>query len=124
MFEGYAGTSASGFRAEVEAEEAIARGEQLGDLVTGHGHHRLAGPAATDAEARLTELGRHVTFHGKIITDPRRLKRIMDRHDPRIYPASTSPASTNPTGHYATAGTALTGPACPTASRWLAATSG
>ena len=27
MFEGYAGTSASGFRAEVEAEEALARGD-------------------------------------------------------------------------------------------------
>jgi len=86
MFEGYAGTSASGFRAEVEAEEAIARGEQLGDLITGHGHHQLAGPAAAEAEARLIEFGRHVTLHGKIITDPRRLKRIMDRHDPSIYP--------------------------------------
>ena len=86
MFEGYAGSSASGFRAEVEAEEAIARGEQLGDMITSHGYHQLTGPAAGDAEARLTEFGRHVTFHGKIITDPRRLKRIMDRHDPRIYP--------------------------------------
>jgi hypothetical protein len=84
MFEGYAGTSASGFRSEVEAEEAIARGEQLCDLITGTGHHRLAGPAAPEAEARLTEFERHVTFHGKIVTDPRRLTRIMDRHDPRI----------------------------------------
>lgn len=85
MFEGYAGTSASGFRAEVEAEEAIARGEQLGDLITNHGHHQLTGPAAADAEARLTEFERHVTFHGKVITDPWRLKRIMDRRDPHIY---------------------------------------
>jgi hypothetical protein len=96
MFEGYAGTSASGFRAEVEAEEAIARGEQLCDLVTGHGHRRLAGPAAADAEARLTEFERHVTFHGKIITDPRRLKRIMDRHDPRIYPGQYVTCVYNP----------------------------
>lgn len=80
------GTSASGFRAEVEAEEAIARGEQLCDLITSHGYHQLTGPAAADAEARLTEFERHVTFHGKVITDPRRLKRVMDRHDPRIYP--------------------------------------
>lgn len=29
MFEGYAGTSDSGFRAEVEAEQALARGEHL-----------------------------------------------------------------------------------------------
>jgi len=96
MFEGYAGTSASGFRAEVEAEEAIARGEQLGDLITGHGHHQLAGPAAAEAEARLTEFGRHVTFHGKIITDPRRLKRIMDRHDPSIYPGQYVTCVYNP----------------------------
>jgi len=86
MFEGYAGTSASGFRAEVEAEDAIARGEQLCDLITSHGHHPLAGPAAAEAEARLTDLQHHVTFDGKVITDPRRLRRIMDRHDPRIYP--------------------------------------
>ena len=96
MFEGYAGTSASGFRAEVEAEEAIARGEQLGDLITSHGRHQLAGPAAADAEARLTEFGRHVTFHGKIITDPRRLKRIMDRHDPRVYPGQYVTCVYNP----------------------------
>jgi hypothetical protein len=38
MFEGYAGASASGFRGEVEAEEAIARGEQLCDLITSHGY--------------------------------------------------------------------------------------
>lgn len=96
MFEGYAGTSASGFRGEVEAEEAIARGEHLGDLITGTDHHRLSGPAAADAEARLTEFERHVTFHGKIITDPRRLKRIMDRHDPRIYPGQYVTCVYNP----------------------------
>lgn len=96
MFEGYAGTSASGFRAEVEAEEAIARGEQLCDLITGHGHHQLAGPAAAEAEARLTEFERHVTFHGKIITDHRRLKRIMDRHDPGIYPGQYVTCVYNP----------------------------
>lgn len=33
MFEDYAGTSDSGFRDEVESEEAIARGEKLGDLI-------------------------------------------------------------------------------------------
>jgi len=96
MFEGYAGTSASGFRAEVEAEDAIARGEQLSDLVTGHGDHPLTGPAAADAEARLAEFERHVTFSGKVITDPRRLKRIMDRHDPRVYPGEYVTCVYNP----------------------------
>jgi hypothetical protein len=86
MFEGYAGSSASGFRAEVEAEEAIARGEQLCDLVTGHDYHPLTGPAAAEAEARLIEFQQHPIFEGKAITDPRRLQRVMDRHDPNIYP--------------------------------------
>lgn len=86
MFEGYAGTSASGFRAEVEAEEAIARGEHLCDLVVNHDYHPLTGPAAAEAETRLLDFQRHVTFEGKIITEPRRLKRVMDRHDPHIYP--------------------------------------
>lgn len=96
MFEGYAGTSASGFRAEAEAEDAIARGEQLCDLITSHGHHALTGPAAAQAEARLTGLERHVTFDGKVITDARRLKRIMDRHDPRIYPGEYVTCIYNP----------------------------
>ena len=96
MFEGYAGTSASGFRAEVEAEDAIARGEQLCDLITSHGHHQLTGPAAAEAEARLADLERHVTFGGKVITDTRRFKRIMDRHDPRIYPGQYVTCIYNP----------------------------
>jgi hypothetical protein len=86
MFEGYAGTSESGFRAEVQAEEAIARGEKLGDLIVNHEHHRLTGPAAAEAEARLTEFERHVQFHGKVVNDDKRMKRHMDRHDPHVYP--------------------------------------
>jgi hypothetical protein len=86
MFEGYAGTSESGFRAEVQAEEAIARGEKLGDLIVNHDHHRLSGPAAEEAEARLAEFERHVQFHGKVFNDAKRMKRHMDRHDPHVYP--------------------------------------
>ena len=86
MFEGYAGTSESGFRAEVQAEEAIARGEKLGDLIVNHEHHRLRGPAAAEAEARLTEFERHVQFRGKVVNDDKRMQRHMDRHDPHVYP--------------------------------------
>jgi len=96
MFEGYAGTSASGFRAEVQAEEAIARGEHLCDLVVSHDYHPLTGPAAAEAETRLAEFERHVTFEGKVITDPRRLKRVMDRHDPHIYPGEYVTCVHNP----------------------------
>jgi integrase len=88
MFEGYAGTSDSGFRDEVQAEEAIARGEKLGDLIVNHDHHRLSGPAAEEAEARLAEFERHVQFHGKVFNDAKRMKRHMDRHDPHVYPGA------------------------------------
>ena len=88
MFEGYAGTSEAGFRDEVQAEEAIARGEKLGDLIVNHDCHPLIGPAAEEAEIRLAEFERHVQFHGKAFNDAKRLKRHMDRHDPHIYPGS------------------------------------
>jgi integrase len=52
MFESYAGTSASGFRAEAEAEQAIARGEHLLAMTDQH-HHDLTGPAAGQAASRL-----------------------------------------------------------------------
>ncbi|MFI0984818.1 hypothetical protein [Streptomyces exfoliatus] len=86
MFEGYAGTSESGFRDEVESEDAIARGEKLGDLITSHDFHRLTGPAAAEAESRLATFERHVQFDGKVINDRKRLQRHMNRHDPHIYP--------------------------------------
>jgi len=65
-------------------------------LITSHGQHPLTGPAAAEAEARLADLERHVTFDGKVITDARRLRRIMDRHDPRIYPGQYVACVYNP----------------------------
>ncbi|MFI6163034.1 hypothetical protein ACIA59_24170 [Micromonospora haikouensis] len=86
MFEGYAGTSASGFRAEVEAECALARGEDLAVMVERHEHTRLAGPAADEAALRLREFGQHLRFAGAIPTDRRQLAKLMARHDPHVYP--------------------------------------
>ncbi|MFE9604535.1 hypothetical protein [Streptomyces hokutonensis] len=86
MFEGYAGTSESGFRPEVEAEQALARGQQFVDLVAAGEHQRLTGPAAEEAELRLAEFAQHADFRGKVVTDPVRLKRLMARRDPHIYP--------------------------------------
>ncbi|SBT89348.1 Phage integrase, N-terminal SAM-like domain [Streptomyces sp. DI166] len=96
MFEGYAGTSASGFRHEVEAEQAIARGEQLGDIILNPAPQRLTGPAAEEAEARLAALENEVQFAGKVITDRKRLARFMQRHDPRIYPGQFVTCVYNP----------------------------
>lgn len=86
MFEGYAGTSESGFRAEVEAEEALNRGEHLLAMIDRHEHNDLVGPAADEAGRRLRELGEQMTFAGTVITDRRRLLRLMTRHDPAVYP--------------------------------------
>jgi integrase len=81
MFESYAGTSASGFRAEVEAEQAIARGEHLLAMTDQHQH--LTGPAAREAAARLAAFG---GFAGQVTTAPRRIARVMASHDPAVYP--------------------------------------
>lgn len=96
MFEGYAGSSDSGFRDEVEAEEAIARGEKLGDLITSEEFHRLSGPAAAEAESRLAAFECHVQFHGKVINDLKRLQRHMNRHDPHVYPGQYVTCVHNP----------------------------
>ena len=86
MFEGYAGTSDSGFRAEVESEQALARGEHLLAMIDRHEHKALAGPAGEEAQRRLEQFGEQARFAGSVITDPQRLKRLMRRDDPAIYP--------------------------------------
>ena len=86
MFEGYAGTSDSGFRAEVESEQALARGEHLLAMVDQHEHKSLCGPAADEAALRLENFSDRTRFQGMVATDQRRLDKIMRRHDPAIYP--------------------------------------
>jgi integrase len=98
MFEGYAGTSASGFRAEVEAEQALERGERLLATVENYEHRQLGGPAAEEARARLEELGRRAGagFAGTVVTDLRRLQLIMRRHDPNVFPGKFVTCVFNP----------------------------
>jgi hypothetical protein len=88
MFEGYAGTSDSGFRAEVEAELALARGEHLLAMIDAHEHTQLTGPAADEAARRLDQFGEHARFAGTLLVDDRRLVRLMRRQDPAIYPGT------------------------------------
>lgn len=86
MFEGYAGTSESGFRAEVEAEEALARGEHLFAIVDQHDHSKLTGPASDEARNRLTKFDSQARYKGVVATDRYRLLRLMTRDDPAVYP--------------------------------------
>ncbi|MEU7823026.1 hypothetical protein [Catellatospora sp. NPDC049133] len=88
MFEGYAGTSDSGFRAEVESEQALARGEHLMAMIDAHDHDALTGPAADDAARRLAAFAAQSRYQGMVVTDRHRLKRLMDRHDPAVYPGA------------------------------------
>jgi hypothetical protein len=98
MFEGYAGTSDSGFRdeAEAEAEEAFARGQFLDKLGADNGRPSLTGPAGEEAEAWLAELARHTVFDGQVVTDEARLRRILARHDTRLYPSTFITCVYNP----------------------------
>lgn len=95
MFEGYAGTSESGFRAEVEAEQALARGEHLLAMTTQHEHH-LTGPAAADAATRLESFAARAGFAGAVVTDLPRLRRVLKRHDPHVYPGTYVTCVFNP----------------------------
>jgi hypothetical protein len=88
MFEGYAGTSDSGFRAEVESEQALARGEHYLAAIDTHDHYDLLGPAAQEGRRRLELFGASASFAGSVVTDQRRLLRIVQRHDPAIYPGT------------------------------------
>ncbi|AXB45274.1 hypothetical protein A4R43_24540 [Amycolatopsis albispora] len=88
MFEGYAGTSDSGFRAEVESEQALARGEHLLAMIDGHEHTTLAGPAAEEARRRLDGFAGQARFTGTVLTDPHRLARLLRRADPAVYPGT------------------------------------
>ncbi len=82
------GTSGSGFRAEVESEQAIARGEHLLAMIDQHEHDCLTGPGAPEAVTRLAAFAERARFAGQVTTDPRRVQRLMNRHDPAIYPGT------------------------------------
>jgi hypothetical protein len=119
MFEGYAGTSRSGFRAEVESEQALLRGEHLTDIATTY-HHDLAGPTAEEARRRLDVLTANPDFPGLVLADPVRTRRFLARHEPDIYPGTyttcvftAATARCLPPSRTA----ASTGPACSTATR-------
>ena len=54
-------------------------------MIENHEHHDLCGPAAREAQHRLDNLQRSTAYRGSVITDRRRLVRLMRREDPHIY---------------------------------------
>jgi len=54
-------------------------------MIENHEHHDLRGPAAREAQTRLDNLQRTTAYRGGVITDRRRLVRLMRREDPHIY---------------------------------------
>ena len=85
IFEGYAGTSKSGFRAEAEQEMILARGDALAMMVERHEHQQLRGPSASEARDRLEAFGERIRFVGRT-PDRHQMTKLMQRHDPRVYP--------------------------------------
>ena len=77
-FEGYAGTSASGFRAEVEAEIAIGQLDGLLEYYSGHtGGQRLLGPGAPRVKALLTEVGASAGELPGLVADTARIRTLL-----------------------------------------------
>jgi hypothetical protein len=78
MFDGYAGTSASGFRQEVEQEHALG---QLDDIVEHYEARqrgeRLTGPAANRVAAEMDRVAREVGGFPGIIADRGRVRAML-----------------------------------------------
>ncbi|MEU6654026.1 hypothetical protein ABZ904_32480 [Streptomyces sp. NPDC046900] len=55
-------------------------------MIDSHEHHEFTGPAAFEAVRRLDALGQRADYAGQVVLDRNRLKRIMRRHDPAVYP--------------------------------------
>lgn len=86
IFEGYAGSSAAGFRAEVEAEEAIVRGEFMLGLVSDDEPLRFQGPASEESARRVARARTVAGYEGLTITDPLRVVRMFDLEGAVLYP--------------------------------------
>lgn len=86
MFEGYAGTSKSGFRPEVEGEKAMARGHYLLEQADKNEHGSVfSGPASAEAASRVQEFANLARFDGLVADNERQLKKLVSRHEPNVY---------------------------------------
>jgi hypothetical protein len=86
-FEGYVGTSQSGFRREVEAERRLAA---LDDIVEDYKDHRAGIPATGSGSARRNALFAEVAAHAGegpgVVVDDARLRAMLQNMARTLYP--------------------------------------
>jgi hypothetical protein len=89
LFEGYAGTSASGFAAEVAADETIARLDYLEDLYRDHqAGARSAGGAAAGIDAEFDRVARELGDVPGIVASPSRLRTMLEHLSTTLHPGA------------------------------------
>jgi hypothetical protein len=87
VFEGYAGTSASGFAAEVAANEAVARLDHLEELYRDwNGGGRSGGGATGDIDAEFNRIRRELGDLPGIIASPTRMRTMLDHLTKTLHP--------------------------------------
>ncbi|MHB1850338.1 MAG: hypothetical protein ACYCVO_15310 [Acidimicrobiales bacterium] len=87
VFEGYAGTSASGFAAEVEAEKAAARLDYLEELYRDwSAGGPSAGGAARSVDAELARIHAEFSKLPGTVADPRRLRAMLEHLAVTLHP--------------------------------------
>lgn len=87
MFEGYAGTSASGFAAEVAANEVIARLDYLEDLYRDyHDGARAGGGASRHIDAEFDRIRRELGELPGILASPSRLRTMLEHLTTTLHP--------------------------------------
>jgi hypothetical protein len=88
MFEGYAGTSASGFQQEVEAEREAANLAELFDLVVGTLQgDGLAGRGADRLRRRISEIDSDLGGLAGVVADQQRVKAMLRSEARTLHPA-------------------------------------
>ncbi|MFB7669384.1 hypothetical protein ACFC1R_36660 [Kitasatospora sp. NPDC056138] len=98
VFEGYADTSASGFAAEVQAEEAIARLDLLEDLYRDWLHGaRTGGAAAPRIDAEFERIRHELGDLPGLVADPVRLRVMLEHLAKILHPGMLSDCFFQPT---------------------------
>jgi len=89
IFEGYAGTSASGFAAEVAAEEAVAKLDYLEDLYRDwNDGMRSGGGAAQRIDAEFERVRRELGDLPGVVASPARLRTMLAHLAKVLYPGT------------------------------------